>query len=158
MVEQKSRRKTKPPVEARVSPIHGRGVYATRRIAKGTNVIEYVGEIVTFEEGQARYDDDCDPLAHVLLFNLGNGTMIDGGSGGNISTLINHSCEPNCKSVVVDGRIYIRAIRTIQAGEELSYDYLICRSQWTPEEIGHRYACNCGAPKCRGTMMVLDGG
>ena len=73
--------------------------------------------------------------------------------GGNSSRWINHSCKPSCEPDEVDGRIFIKAIRDIKAGEELSYDYgLVIDAPMTPE-LKLEYPCWCGAKKCRGTLL-----
>jgi SET domain-containing protein len=59
---------------------------------------------------------------------------------------LNHSCEPNCETDEVDGRVWIMAIRNIAAGEELVYDYNLYDGDDDPA------TCNCGAAKCRGSM------
>ena len=79
--------------------------------------------------------------------------MIDAGVAGNEARFINHSCDPNCETVIEGGRVFIEAVRTIQPGEELGYEYgLTWESTDDPDELA-RYACRCGAAKCRGTML-----
>ena len=66
---------------------------------------------------------------------------------------INHSCKPNCEADEVEGRVYIKALRPIEAGEELSYDYgLVIDAPLTPE-LKLEYPCWCGVKKCRGTLL-----
>jgi len=62
---------------------------------------------------------------------------------------INHSCEPNCETDQVDGRIWINAMLNIKAGEELTYDYNLFDGEGEAP-------CSCGARKCRGTMYSWD--
>ncbi len=149
----KATRKTAEPMfEVRRSKIHGRGVYATRRIRKGTRVVEYVGERISHEVADARYelkDDD----GHTFLFVVNDDICIDAGVGGNAARFINHTCHPNCETIIENDRVFIDAIRTIQPGEELGYDYqLTWESTDDPEEL-KLYECRCGAPQCRGTML-----
>lgn len=148
---------TKKPIEPlfklRKSPISGRGVFAARKIRKGTRIIEYQGERISTEEGDSRYDDDLGEQAHVLLFTVDKKTVIDGGVNSNEARYINHSCAPNCEAVEENKRIYIEAIRTIQVGEELCYDYSLHRAEGDQEEIEQRYPCRCGAETCRGTLL-----
>ena len=143
-----------PPFEVRQSPIQGMGVFATRRIRKGTRIIEYVGERVSPEEADRRYDDDLSEHPHVLLFTVDKRTVIDAAVGGNEARFINHSCEPNCESVTEKRRVYIEALRTIKAGEELTYDYSLTREGDDDLEMEQRYACRCGAGTCRGAMLA----
>jgi SET domain-containing protein len=144
----------KPCFEIRPSPIQGYGAFATRRIRKGTRIIEYTGERLTPLAADARYDDDSSEHPHVLLFTVDRRTVIDAGVGGNEARYFNHSCEPNCEAVIEDRRVYIEALRTIAAGEELTYDYQLQRGRWHAAEWESRYACRCGAATCRGTMLA----
>jgi hypothetical protein len=100
------------PFEVRRSRIHGRGVYATRAIPVGTRVVEYEGERISNEEADARYDHKGADDGHTFLFVIDNRTCIDAGVGGNEARYINHSCDPNCETIIEDGRVYIDAIRT----------------------------------------------
>jgi uncharacterized protein len=144
----------KPFFEIRPSPIHGCGAFATRRIRKGTRLIEYTGERLTPSVADARYDDDHSAHPHVLLFTVDRRTVIDAGVGGNEARYFNHSCAPNCEAVTEQGRVYLEALRTIAAGEELTYDYQLGRGRWPTAEWERRYACRCGAATCRGTMLA----
>jgi SET domain-containing protein len=140
--------------ELRSSPIHGHGVFALRRIRKGTRLIEYVGERITSEAADLRYDDDAMDRPHTFLFTVDVRTVIDAAVGGNEARFINHSCNPNCEAVDDGGRIFIEALRNIRPGEELTYDYRLERNGRWRKEWAARYACHCGAPNCRGTLLV----
>ena len=148
-----SRPRHSPPVEVRSSPIHGRGVFATRRIRAGTRIIEYTGERISSEEADARYDDDAMEEHHTFLFGVDEDTVIDASRCGNEARFINHSCDPNCEAVLENGRVFIEAIRTIQPGEELTYDYALEREGPYQPSWDRLYACRCGAPNCRGTLL-----
>ena len=150
----KKRARRQPLFEVRHSPIHGYGVFALRRIRKGTTVTEYLGDRVTHEEADARYEDKDPNDNHTFLFTVDSKTVIDGGVGGNDARFINHGCDPNCESTTQNKRIYVEAIRTIQPGEELAYDYQIQRDPDDPANVDEIFACRCGAPKCRGSMLV----
>jgi SET domain-containing protein len=139
--------------EVRRSAIHGRGVFATETIPRGERIIEYRGQRVSWDEAMKRPDSDPDDPAHTFLFEVDDGRVIDARVRGNAARWINHSCDPNCEAVEEDGRIFIDAIRTIAAGEELGYDYSIGREKDDPPDIDEIYACRCGSPKCRGTMI-----
>jgi SET domain-containing protein len=145
----------RPPLyRVRQSKIHGRGVFAARRIRKGTRIIEYVGERVTHAEADRRYEDRPADDNHTFLFIVDARTVIDAGVDGNAARFINHSCDPNCETVTEKRRIYIEAIKTIQPGVELSYDYQIQREPGDPPEVDEIFACRCGATDCRGTMLT----
>ena len=140
-------------VEARNSPIHGKGVYALAPIKKGTRIIEYLGDRITHDEADRRYELKGDDDGHTFLFIASNRTVIDAGVNGNDARFINHHCNPNCETVIEDSRVFIDAIRNIKPGEELGYDYqLTWESTDDPAELA-LYACRCSASKCRGTML-----
>jgi uncharacterized protein len=147
-----SRRRT-PLFEVRHSPIHGYGVFAARRIRKGTTVIEYLGDRVSHAQADARYEDKDPNDNHTFLFTVDAKTVIDGGVDGNEARYINHGCDPNCESTTLNKRIFIEAIRTIQPGEELSYDYQIQRDADDAPNVDEVFACHCGAKNCRGSML-----
>ncbi len=142
-----------PALEVRDSPLHGFGVFATRRIEKGTRVIEYLGERISHPEADRRYDHKDENDNHTFLFIVDARTVIDAGADGNEARFVNHGCEPNCESVIENRRVFIEAIRDIAAGEELTYDYQIQREAGDPPDIDVIFACRCGAPSCRGTML-----
>ena len=143
-----------PYFEVRPSAIQGLGAFALRRIRKGTRLIEYTGEHITPEEADRRYDDDAMDRPHTFLFTLSKRTIVDAAVDGNEARYINHSCAPNCEAVIEAGRVYIEALRTIQPGEELTYDYQLERPGPYRPEWRQRYACRCGAPNCRGTLLL----
>jgi uncharacterized protein len=146
-------RRIRPPFAKRRSAIHGLGVFATRRIRAGRLLIAYLGQALTTAQVRARYTDDDADDPHTLLFHLGGDRYIDAGVGGNDARFINHSCDPNCDPEVLDGVIWIRAIRNIQPGVELTYDYSLEIEKRASRSRRSRYACRCGTAKCRGTML-----
>lgn len=142
-----------PRFEVRKSPVHGRGAFALRRIRRGTRLIEYLGERVSHEEADQRYENRARDDGHTFLFIVDARTVIDAGVDGNEARFINHSCDPNCETVIERRRVFIEAARTIQPGEELSYDYQLGRSEDDPPDVDEIYACHCGHANCRGTML-----
>jgi len=140
-------------VEIRGSDVHGLGAFALRPIAKGTRIIEYTGERVSHAEADARYEDKDANDSHTFLFIVDAKTVIDAGVGGNEARFINHGCAPNCESVIEKGRVYIEAICDIDPGTELTYDYRIQREGDDPDNVDEIFACRCGSPDCRGTML-----
>ena len=141
--------------ELRHSPIQGTGGFATRTIRNGTRIIEYLGERITQEESDRRYDDEKMGRHHTFLFALDSGTVIDAAVNGNEARFLNHSCDPNCEAVEQDDRIFIEAKRAIQAGEELVYDYSYAREDVENiKDAESLYVCRCGSPKCRGTILA----
>lgn len=142
-----------PMYEVRHSPIHGYGVFALRRIRKGTTVLEYLGDRLSHEQADARYEAKDPNDGHTFLFTVDAKTVIDAGVDGNEARYVNHGCDPNCESVSMDKRIFIEAIRTIQPGEELAYDYQIQRDDDDEPNVDEIFACRCGAKNCRGSML-----
>lgn len=141
-------------LKVRRSPLAGLGVFTTRAIPKGTLLLEYLGQRISHEEAGERYYAAKDPDAFVLLFTVDRKIVIDGGVGGRAARYVNHSCDPNCEADETGGRIFITSIRDIPAGAELTYDYNMEAPSPLPRDWRSRYACRCGASRCRGTMVV----
>ena len=140
-------------VEVRNSPVHGRGVFAARFIPKGTRIIEYLGERLSHKAADDRYDDHDVNDNHTFLFIVDRHTVIDAAVSGNDARFINHQCSGNCESVIEHRRVFIDAARDIEPGQELGYDYEIGREKDDPPNVDEIYACRCGSPRCRGTML-----
>lgn len=93
----------------------GLGLFATEVIKKGTTIIEYTGERITVDEANRRGGQ--------YLFEVTDRLTIDGKGRKNTARYINHSCRPNAEAENRKNRIFIVAKRTIQPGEEITYDY-----------------------------------
>jgi SET domain-containing protein len=134
------------------SPVHGRGVFATAPILKGKKIIEYTGRRVLWSTIPEDLDD-----ATTYYFGLDNDKeVIDPSVGGNEARWINHSCDPNCETIEDRReRVFIKALRRIAPGEELSYDYRLAVDVPRTKEIEDECRCQCGSPKCRGNMLEL---
>jgi hypothetical protein len=142
------------PFVIKQSRIQGKGAYATRPIRKGERIIEYVGERISWAESDRRYDDTSTKRHHTFLFAVNKKIVIDAAVDGNDARFINHSCEPNCEAIGEKSRIFIEALRAIEPGEELTYDYAYEREKGTTEEDEKLYVCHCGSAKCRGTILA----
>ncbi len=140
-------------IEVRNSPVHGRGVFAVQPIKKGTRILEYLGDRVSHEAADKRYEDHDESDNHTFLFIVDKKTVIDAGVGGNDARFINHQCKGNCESIIENRRVFIDAARDIEPGQELGYDYEIGREKDDPPNVDEIYACRCGSPQCRGTML-----
>ena len=128
----------------RSSAIHAAGCYTLTPIRKGRRVAEYTGHRMSKDEADAAYEES--PITY--LFGLGDGEIV---IDGHCTTMfINHSCDANCETREVRGRVWVTAIRHIEAGEEITYDY--CLYDGGDDEA----VCNCGAKKCRGTMYSRE--
>ena len=69
-------------IEVRDSPVHGRGVFATREIPRGTTVIEYTGECISWDEADRREELKDDNDTHTMLFTVDKKTVIDASQRG----------------------------------------------------------------------------
>jgi uncharacterized protein len=128
-------------------------VFALQPITMGARIIEYLGERVSHTEADRRYQHKAPRDNHTFLFIVDGRTVIDAGVDGNEARFVNHACEPNCESVIEKRRVFIDAIRNIEPGEELTYDYQIQREADDPPDIDAIFACHCGFDRCRGTLL-----
>lgn len=141
-------------IQTRRSTVHGNGVFAVQDIAEGETLIEYKGEVIDWKEALRRHPHDPSQPNHTFYFHIDDGRVIDGNVNGNAARWINHSCDPNCEADEVNGRVYIKALRNIAAGEELNYDYgLIIDEPYTPKLLAE-FPCWCGSENCRGTLLT----
>jgi uncharacterized protein len=131
-----------PAIERRKSSLHGWGVFALERIPKNRRIIYYSGELVPSGESHVReaayLEQGC-----IWCFELSTRWAVDASTGGNVARFINHACKPNCYSQIIDGIIWIRAGRTIEAGDELTYSYNTGGTAEIP--------CQC-RPGCKGML------
>ena len=94
----------------------GLGLFATDIIDKGAFIIEYVGPRITSEEVERRRNTR-------YLFEINSRWTIDGSPRSNIARYANHACKPNAEATEDRGRVFLRARRRIEPGEEITYDY-----------------------------------
>lgn len=132
---------SRPRLLIRSSEIHAAGCVTLDPIRRGRTILEYNGERIPKDVADERYNGR--PVTY--LFGFGeDGDVID---GFGTAMFLNHSCDPNCATEEVDGRVFIRALRDIAAGEELVYEYNLYDS-----DLDDSADCYCGVPQCRGTM------
>jgi uncharacterized protein len=150
--------KQKPLFILKRSSIHSQGVFAACDIAKGTRIIEYVGERITRAEGQRRtlaeYERHLNnpSLGAVYVYEVTKRHSIDGNVPYNTARHVNHSCDPNADSDVIRGKIWIIAIKDIKAGEEITYNY----GYDFIEEEYTEHPCRCGTKRCVGFILHKD--
>jgi SET domain-containing protein len=141
-------------IQVRQSGVHGRGVFAVAEIQPGDRVIEYKGEVITWPEALRRHPHDPSQPNHTFYFHVDEEHVIDGNVDGNNARWINHACEPNCEADETDGRVFIKALRDLEPGEELFYDYGLSIDAPYTAKLKKEYECRCGAKNCRGTMLA----
>ncbi|QOF78510.1 SET domain-containing protein [Variovorax sp. 38R] len=141
-------------IQTRRSDVHGNGVFAVQDLAEGETLIEYKGQVISWKEALRRHPHDPAQPNHTFYFHIDDGRVIDGNVEGNAARWINHSCEPNCEADEVDGRVYIKALRNIAAGEELNYDYGLVIDEPYTEKLLSEFPCWCGSEQCRGTLLT----
>jgi SET domain-containing protein len=125
----------------RSSSIHAAGCYTTSPLAKGVKVVEYTGPRISKKDADVKFQNST----ITYLFGIGDGSKVINGYG--TAMFINHSCNPNCETEELNGKVWVMSLRKIAAGEELTYDYNL----YDGDEDDAR--CYCGAKKCRKTMF-----
>lgn len=148
--------KRRERLEVRSSLIHGKGVFARTPFAEGEKIIRYLGTTIDWAEALRRHPHDPSQPNHTFYFTLDDEYVIDGNDDGNRSRWINHSCEPNCESDVRAGKVFIRALRNIEIGEELNYDYSLVIEEPLTAKLKRDYKCLCGSASCRGTLLSTE--
>lgn len=135
------------------SGVHGKGVFANQAFKRGDLIIEYKGQIITWEEALRRHPHDPSDPNHTFYFHLDDGHVIDGKHNGNAAKWINHACSPNCEAEQIGNKVFIKALRAIKPGEELFYNYGLVIDERITAKLKKEFACWCGTPKCAGTML-----
>ncbi len=128
------------------SKIDKNGLYANRNIKKGTRIIEYRGKVITVKQSEINPKFDNDKA--IYLFNLNKRYDLDGDFKFNTARLINHSCNPNCEVMGKGLKVWVYAIKDIQKGDELSYDY-----GFGFDQDYKQFPCNCGSKNCVGYII-----
>jgi len=129
------------------SKIHNNGLFVDEDIPSNLLIIEYKGQRISQIAADVReilYAQKG--ISH--LFNVDDKIVIDGGVDGNLARFINHSCNPNCKIIIKDKRVFIYSKKFIQKGEELNFDY-----NYNKNTV--REYCNCGSKNCRRFINLL---
>ena len=130
-----------PGLAVQVSPINGRGCFATKLFTKGRKIAEYAGERISTREAERR----ARRRRVLRICAINRRWSLDGARGGNGTHYIHHSCEPNCYMRITRGHILFMALRDIHPGEEITLDY---ESTLNSDEK----KCRCKAATCRGTI------
>ena len=131
------------------SGINNLGLFAKSDINKGEKVIEYKGR--KFTHKQVEENDRFDNSKAIYLFTLNERYVLDGDAKTNTAKYINHSCDPNCEVDIINGKIWIIAIKDIKKGDELSYDY-----GFGYDADFRQFPCKCGSKNCCGYIVRDD--
>ena len=135
------------------SQIHASGLFAKDDIKNGTKIIQYKGLKITKAQSDKIADVHIDAnkkkgtIGAVYIFTLNDRYDINGKVSWNLAKYINHSCDPNCETDIIRGKIWINAIKNIKQGEELTYDYGY--DMYSYED----HPCRCGSKNCVGFIV-----
>lgn len=137
------------------SAIHGWGGFARTNLLPGDMVLEYAGELTRHSIIDLRekriYDEQVG--AGTYVFSVDDDFMVDATWAGNMTHILNHSCDPNCYSrvVTVNGKNHVVIFagrHGVVKGQELTYNYRFGGRE--------KLQCNCGAANCRGKVNYSD--
>ncbi|XP_053698668.1 nuclear receptor binding SET domain protein [Sabethes cyaneus] len=142
-------KKKYPSLAVKRIPCKGWGLFAMEDIPAGKFVIEYVGEVINNDELARRVQQKKEQKDENWYFlTVDSELTIDAGPKGNLARFINHSCEPNCETMLwnVNGAqsVGLFALTDLKTGEELTFNY---NFESTGDE---KKICHCGASKCSG--------
>ena len=132
-------------VHSRQSSIHGHGLFASQPIPSGSRVVQYIGERIDKAESLRRCEQ-----GNYFIFSLDDDWDIDGSVPENIARFANHSCRPNCETLIEDDEIWIIALRDITPGEEITYNYGYDLTEY------REHPCLCGSMDCLGYIVAQE--
>jgi len=130
-------------VEVRDSPIHGKGAFTSASLESDAVILEYTGELIDRKTAVERDNPDAIDYSYYIL-QVDDNLFIDARLVEHPAKYINHSCEPNCCLARDETRAFIRTLRSIAPGEELTYDY--------EYDASENVKCLCEARTCRGRI------
>ena len=130
-------------VEVRNSSIHGKGTFAAAFLEAETLILEYTGELIDRKTAVERDSREA-PDYSCYILQADDDVFIDAHHVEHPAKYINHSCEPNCCISRDLTRAFVRTLRTVHPGEELTYDY--------GYDVSENVKCLCNAPSCRGRI------
>ena len=128
-------------VAVRDSGIDGQGVFAAEAIARWCKIGEIRGESISVAEARIR----ATRHERVMMVEVSPERAIDFRYSADAMRYTNHSCSPNARLSIRQGRVEFYALREIAVGEEVTVDY-------GPTHHEGRLACRCGAPLCAGWL------
>ena len=124
------------------SRIAGQGLFAAQDIKKGTRILPYIGEKISKAESTRRLAQ-----GNAYIFTFNERYDMDGKTLKNTARYINHSCDPNCEIDITSRAIWVVALRDIQEGKELTYNYGYEVKNYM------EHPCTCRAQNCCGYIL-----
>ncbi len=131
--------------DVRLSPIHGKGLFAKHAIARGEIVAVKGGHVLTAPQWAV-----LEPALGAAEIQISEDLFIapvDQAQRDGSMLYTNHSCDPN---IAIQGQIVLVAMRDIAPDEELTIDWA------TTDDLDYVLDCHCGRPQCRGTVTGKD--
>jgi SET domain-containing protein len=128
-------------VDVKASAIDGQGAFAAEPIPPRLKIGEIRGESISVVEARIR----ATRAERIMIVELSDRKAIDFSKSSDPMRYTNHSCKPNARLCIRQGRVEFYALRAIRPGEEITVDY---------GETHHdgKLRCQCGAPGCRGAL------
>jgi uncharacterized protein len=139
-----------PKLELRESAIHSKGIFAREDINKDDRVAIFGGQVMLIDEIDdlpEKYQEYPMQIEERFVLGLRNQEMTED------TDFFNHSCNPNCG---FKGQIFLVAMRDIQKGEEITFDYAMIVSPSVGSDIVFSMDCACGAKNCRKSISEND--
>jgi SET domain-containing protein len=128
-------------LEVRPSAIDGHGAFAGEAIPAGRKIGEIRGESISVDTARIR----ATRHERIMIVEVSARRALDFSKSADPMRYTNHSCAPNARLAIVQGRVEFFALRPIAPGEEITVDY-------GPTHHEGRLACRCGAPRCLGRL------
>ena len=128
-------------VDVRASAIDGQGAFAAEVIAPRLKIGEIRGESISVQQARIR----ATRAERIMIVELSARKAIDFSKSSDPMRYTNHSCQPNARLCIRQGRVEFYALRAIAPGDEITVNY-------GPTHHDGKLACRCGAPGCVGRL------
>ena len=128
-------------VDVGPSAIDGLGVFAAEAIVARRKIGEIRGESISVDTARIR----ATRHERIMIVEVSARRALDFSKSADPMRYTNHSCAPNARLSLAQGRVEFYALRPIAPGEEITVDY-------GPTHHEGRLACRCGAPRCVGRL------
>jgi SET domain-containing protein len=123
------------------SAIDGQGTFAAEEIPPRLKIGEIRGESISVADARIR----ATRHERIMIVEVSARKAIDFSKSNDPMRYTNHSCRPNARLSIRQGRVEFYAVRAIATGEEITVNY---------GETHHagKLVCRCGAPGCVGRL------